>query len=330
MRTVGKHDHLWAIVLAAGDGTRLSALTKDAHGNSVPKQFCSLNGDASLIEQTLVRAKSVVADERITAVVSPTHARHWKTALKSLPSENIVVQPINRGTAIGILLPALRILARDPNARVLILPSDHHVADEAILANAMRSALHSIAEHPLGVALLGIEAHESDPELGYIVPNGGDRSGLRSVRCFVEKPAVDEAHRLRTAGALWNSFIIAARAQHLVDLCLRRCAEVVTALRAIDLRDYAQLVQLYCELPEIDFSRHIATGQEARLAVMTVPPCGWNDLGTPHRLAQTLAQTPRLLPQNGDAGRGAWEGKINLAERLMGASSMSLSGGGMT
>jgi len=94
-------------------------------------------------------------------------------------------------------------------------------------------------------------------------------------------------------GALWNSFILAGRAQSLIELCLRRCPEVVQLLQAIELRDYAKLLQVYRELPEIDFSGHIAIGQEPRLAVVAVHPCGRNDLGTLHRLAQTLARSPR-------------------------------------
>lgn len=315
MATAATSGHTWAIVLAAGSGTRLSSLTRDTAGAAVPKQFCSLDGESTLMEQTLVRAADVVGTQRVTAVVAPAHRRYWQPVLKDLPPGNIVVQPHNRGTAIGILLPALRIAARDPHARILILPSDHHVGDEGVLAQAMRTALEDIRQHPIGVALLGIEADEPDPELGYIVPHIVGHPRLRRVHRFAEKPPAHEAGRLIREGALWNSFILACRVTSLIDLLLQRCPDVVQTLQAVGSHDESVLEQLYRGFPNVDFSRHIAAGQEHRLAVVPVPRCGWNDLGTPHRLAQTLARWPgpgrRKAPAPSE--RDGW---INLANRL--------------
>lgn len=308
--------HSWAIVLAAGNGTRLSSLTRNPTGSAVPKQFCSLDGERSLIEQALDRAARVIDPRRVTAIVAHSHRRYWEPALQDLPPANVVVQPQDRGTAIGILLPALRIAARDPLARILILPSDHYVAEEAVLEKAMRCALEDIGEHPVGVALLGIEADEPDPELGYIVPCAGNHPRLRQVHRFIEKPFVDEARRLVSEGALWNSFILVCRVQSLIELLLHACPDVVQALQAVESNDEASLLQCYRNLPVIDFSRHVATGQEHRLAVVAVPGCGWNDLGTPHRLAQTLTRQPRRHAGNSPTARGTPDRCIDLADRL--------------
>jgi mannose-1-phosphate guanylyltransferase len=311
--TPSRPGEAWALVLAGGDGSRLSSLTTDGTGNVVPKQFCSLAGDDSLVAQTLRRAGVLVPRERITAIVSSRHERHWRSSLRDLPSRNVVVQPGNRGTAIGILLPLLRILARDPEARILLLPSDHYVHDELKLARTLRSVLGGIAAHPRGVVMLGIEAEHADPELGYIVAGSADRAGFRDVRRFVEKPPPEDARRLCEAGALWNSFIIACRASSLLHLFRSRCPDVLAMLQGCDIHDQAALESVYARLPTIDFSRDIAAGQEAHLAVAAVPRCGWSDLGTPQRLAETLGRF-----------RGRWAGGpsrrpgtyVNLAERL--------------
>jgi mannose-1-phosphate guanylyltransferase len=79
-----------------------------------------------------------------------------------------VVQPANRGSAIGILLPVPEILDRHPEARVLIPPSDHDFADEAALETAARMALDEIRHHGRGVALPRVAADEPDPVLGRI------------------------------------------------------------------------------------------------------------------------------------------------------------------
>ena len=250
-------------------------------------------------------------------IVSAAHAQYWRSSVQELPPGNIIVQPADRGTAIGILLPVLAILERDPHARLLILPSDHYVADEGVLASAIGTALDAIRHHRRGVALLGMEADEPDPELGYIVAEAAEHAAFHDVRRFVEKPTVEEASRLCEDGALWNSFIVACRAESLIELYRSRCPDAVEILQGIELRNCPQLADAYRMLPRLDFSRQIATGQEDRLAVMPVPHCGWNDLGTPKRLAQTLVRHPKLLTNTFKPSPEIAAGHVNLAERLM-------------
>src|SRR5437762_5691423 len=130
----------WAVVLAAGEGSRLRALTTTSSGIAVPKQFCSLRGGASLLEEALQRAAAVARIERISTVVAEQHADWWCRSLAGLPPANVFVQPQNRGTALGILLALLHIFERDPHARVVILPADHHVGVEPVLARALGQA----------------------------------------------------------------------------------------------------------------------------------------------------------------------------------------------
>src|SRR5271170_1902386 len=118
-----------------------------------------------------------------------------------MPIANIVVQPGNCGTANGILLPLLYILARDPEARVVLLPSDHHVRDEQTLAVALQKAVLELRTRGNQIVLIGIPPEEADPELGYIVP-GRSEGAVSTVDRFVEKPNAPQARRLVQAGAL--------------------------------------------------------------------------------------------------------------------------------
>ena len=110
-----------------------------------------------------------------------------------------------------------------------------------------------------------------------------------------------QACALLERGALWNVFIIAATARALLALYKKRLADTVTAMRAAvegngDTRpDPAAMAALYQRLPSIDFSRDIIEGQEAALRVVPVPHCGWTDLGTPQRVAETLRRLPQEL-----------------------------------
>jgi mannose-1-phosphate guanylyltransferase len=283
----------WALVLAAGEGSRLRALTT-TNGVAVPKQFCSLQGGPSLLQEALHRAEAVAPRSRICTIVAEQHRRWWEGPLWSLPSQNIIVQPENRGTAVGLLLPLLHIEARDPQARVVVLPSDHYVRDEAALARSLRHAATKIVSGRDEIYLLGIGPDEADPELGYILPSTGDGANGFRVAQFVEKPPMTLARSIIERGGLWNAFILAAPAHAFIRLFELRYADIVAEMRNVVQQDRVDpqvplvTADLYGRLPELDFSRHVLEGAEQSLRVLPVPACGWSDLGTPKRVAEAL------------------------------------------
>lgn len=290
----------WAVILAAGEGSRLQALTTLPSGVAIPKQFCSLYEGPSLLEEALRRGRSVADSSRICAVVAEQHRCWWEGALGALPDRNVIVQPQNRGTANGILLPLMRILRRDPSARIVLLPSDHHVLHEAVLAASLREALEQLDSRSEETLLLGIQpGGEVDPDLGYILPGETDERGALRVTRFIEKPSRAVAGELIRAGGLWNAFIVVTTGGALLELFRQRIPEVVEAMRAAVPDDpeqgsgIAAVAELYRRLPAIDFSRDIVAGQERKLRVLPVPPCGWSDLGTPKRVAEVLRRARR-------------------------------------
>jgi mannose-1-phosphate guanylyltransferase len=299
---LNRNQTIWSMVLAAGDGTRLAALTTDAAGNAVPKQFCSLAGEGSLLQGALGRGAQVAAHERVCTIVAEKHRHHWRPMLGGLSPDNIVVQPRNCGTATGILLALLRILNRDPLAHIVFLPADHYVQDEAALALGLTQLVDHLQAQPGKLLLLGITPEEADPELGYIVPGQRVGSAMHAVTRFVEKPQPERAQALLREGALWNSFIFAARGASLLGLMRERLPETVDAMETALARDAmhsggSALRTLYERLPEVDFSRAIVEGAEAQLRVVKSAPCGWTDLGTPKRVVETLRrQRPAVAP----------------------------------
>ena len=119
--------HTWAVVLAAGEGSRLRKLTTTASGTAVPKQFCSFLGGCSLLSDTIQRAQAVTGLRRICAIVAKQHEQWWKQPLQALQRSNVIVQPANRGTGTGILLSLLHVMKRDPQA-ALVFPQQHSTA----------------------------------------------------------------------------------------------------------------------------------------------------------------------------------------------------------
>jgi mannose-1-phosphate guanylyltransferase len=287
----------WAIVLAAGQGTRLSVLT--THGGvATPKQFCSLRGGRSLLGDALARAAQVVAWDRIVVTVAAEHRAFWKDELAGLPAENVVVQPRNQGTAPGILYPLLTILERDPEARVVVLPSDHFVEKEYVLAVSLRLALEAIEREEKPVVLLGITPDAPESSYGWITA-GKARGALDKVSSFVEKPPVERARELLEQGGVWNSFLFAARGRALTELfeaeLPRLYGRLKDALRAPWTKRQLLIEAVYASLESADFSRTILERSVERLWLFRVPSCGWTDLGTPERVATCVAQLEQRL-----------------------------------
>jgi mannose-1-phosphate guanylyltransferase len=284
----------WAIVLAAGDGTRLQSLTRLGEAN-IPKQFCSLGNEPSMLAHALARASRVVGRERVVPVVAAGHRRWWEAEVAGLPRRNSIVQPMNRGTAAGILLPLLRVLERDPEATVAVFPSDHWIDRDDVFEDAVAEALVHVALHPQRLVLLGIAPDAADPGLGWIVPAAG-AGHVRQVACFREKPARDEAAQLFACGALVNSFVFAAHADELLRLFAARLPALTERFVAHDLERERSLAGLYAQIEPSDFSRDVLEPRTEDLHVLPVPPCGWSDLGTPERLAECLARRRAEVP----------------------------------
>lgn len=300
----------WAIVLAAGDGTRLRALTRDRCGAAVPKQFCSLSGGRTLLGDALVRARRVVPAEHVVVVVAAQHRQWWERELDDLPRENVLVQPENRGTACGILLPLLSIQEREPGARVALLPSDHFVRGERVLASALRRALDETVDDE--VALLGITPDRAETEYGWIVP--ATRDPVARVATFVEKPGRADAESCQRRGGVWNSFLFAADGAFLLELFARRVPELLAAFAEAfrsEPRGRA-LAELYAKLRPVDFSRAVLQGSEPSLRLRIVAPCGWTDLGTPERVAKCIEG----LRSRRRSSRGRWSPNAPLDLRL--------------
>jgi len=290
---------VWAILLAGGDGTRFRPLAERAGHPEIPKQFWSLDGKTSLLRLALRRAARLAPYGQTLAVLAAQHARWWQRDLADLPAGNLIVQPGNRGTAAGILLPLLVVLDRDPEAVVVLLPSDHFVEGEEALGRALRSATAAVQRGLGRIVLLGVRQEEADSGYGWILSARGAQPPLAEVERFVEKPDAETARGLHRQGNLVNTFIVVGAAQeflalfrtHLPALLDSFCGVPLAAAQAPTL---ASLTALYASTSPIDFSRQVLEPGAARCSVLRVPDCGWTDLGTPERFAQCLARRTRV------------------------------------
>jgi len=303
---VKKQRNLWSIVLAGGDGSRLSRIAIGPEGLPIPKQYCSVNGGPSLIRQALRRARTVAGPDRTMVVVAADHRRWWSLELADLPLVKVVVQPCNRGTACGVLLPLMQVMARDPDATVVVLPSDHVVADEPTLFASIIAAVDHIDREPDRLVLLGFEPEGPDTGLGWIAPRFRSEDRVLAVERFVEKPDRERAEELVREGALWNSFIFAMRAEELFAL-FQWALPWLTRMFDYAMVDSgagpqaARVAQLYERLPDVDFSRAVLQEAGADMRVVAVPPCGWTDVGTPDGIARCAKGCSRHFESRSEA-----------------------------
>lgn len=296
--------HSWAIVLAGGEGTRLASLTEALYGRPLPKQFAAIAGERSMLEATLARVEGVVDRERIVVVVGPTHAGLARAHLRRFEGVTLLVQPASVGTAVAILYGLAWIRAHEPMANVVMFPSDHHVVDDQGFIEAARRAM--FAADRLGrLVLIGTQPDRADPDYGWVVPGEPLELGTSRVDRFVEKPDPEAAERLLRSGALWNTFLFAARAATLERLARTHLPEQAARIDAWAFGD-GSIAEAFGGLTPADFSRDVLQ-RASDLAVLAMPDVGWNDWGTPTRVLASLGGKPIELELRAKLARASSE-----------------------
>jgi mannose-1-phosphate guanylyltransferase len=293
-----ERDHLWGLVLAGGDGTRLQSLTRLLTGAPIPKQYCRILGDRSLLEATLDRLAPLVSPERTLAIVNRGHLALAGPQLAALPATNVLVQPANRDTGPGILVSLLELERRDPKALVAMFPSDHDIRDERAFRRYVAEMAEVVARHPERIALLGARPDHVDTGYGYIAPGprlAGVSGAVFGVRAFHEKPDHETATGIIRRGGLWNSFVMVGRVARLIEL-LREIVPTDVARFAGMPATADALEPVYASLPAWNFSRDFLQRIPQHLLVTRGDRLGWSDWGTPEAIARTFEALGLRLP----------------------------------
>jgi mannose-1-phosphate guanylyltransferase len=276
----------------------MAPLTRLLYGKALPKQYAAFDGERTMLQQTLDRIAPLAPRERTVVVVAAGHEDLARRQLAEFTGVDIAVQPGNAGTGPGVMFPLARLLARDPEARVVFFPADHHFARPTALVEAARRVLGAAASAPAGVALVGVPADGPDTALGWLIPGrriGEDAPGAREIARFVEKPRESFALHLLKMGAVWNTFVIGGAAAALWRLAARQLPAQAALFARYSARvdgseDGAVLAALYQEMGAADFSRDVLESSGG-VGLVTMVDAGWSDWGTPERVIQTLEGT---------------------------------------
>lgn len=286
-------------------------LVRRIHPDGRPKQFAVLVGSRSLLRRTLDRVALEIPPERTVVVATRAHERFFANALSGLDVAKILVQPLDRGTAAGILLPIHWISWRDPKATVAVFPSDHFVAQDAVFMSHIHEVAGFTEHHPGRIFLVG--ARPESPETGYGWIEPGTELGdpdVHLVNQFWEKPPPEAARACMERGCLWNTFVVVAKVSALVDAGRRALPSLHDALTRIgpswDSASEARAIErAYSSVPAASFSDSVLAVLPSLLAVSTLPPLTWSDWGTPERVMESLRHeglVPNWLEQLAPTG----------------------------
>lgn len=297
--------HCWAVILAGGEGMRLRPLVRRMLGADRPKQYVRLLGQQTLLRQTLDRVSLAIPEERTLVVTVRRHAGYISEEFSGGTHPRILAQPLDRGTAAGVLYPAHWIAWRNPEATVAIFPSDHFMLGETSFMAHVAEVVAWVEKHPERLVLLGAPPSSPEVEYGWIEPGEalGDVSTgpVRAVRQFWEKPSVARARACLESGHLWNTSVLVGKVATLVQTGWQALPALSDRLAHIEpfvgTPEEADAVrQAYELMPRANFSKDVLEATGDVLAVSRLPRIVWSDLGSPHRVMEALTRM-RIRPE---------------------------------
>jgi mannose-1-phosphate guanylyltransferase len=287
------NSHLWGVILAGGEGTRLKEYVRTVFGHERPKQYCTFIGTRSMLRHTLDRAQSVIPRENLLAVINRHHLPYASDQMQDLAPENIIVQPCCRETAAGILLPLLYVIRRDPEAIVALFPSDHFILQEVRFMGMVAGACEFASAHPRLLVVLGVDPQYPETEYGWLERERGALAGRDAafyrVKRFWEKPDEETASALQSRECLWNTFVSVGKAKTLLALIRGLLPELERPFRKLEgalgsTHERQTLEEVFASIPPLNFSRSVLERIPERLRVLGVTGVYWSDWGDPRRI----------------------------------------------
>ncbi len=291
------------IILAGGEGKRLQPFVYRLRGTNLPKQYVNFFDSRSLLERTFQRAEKWISPQHLFTVVNRHHFKfpEVRQQLSTFPSGRVIVQPANRETGPGLLLPLVHLYKRYPESTVVVLPSDHFILEEDLFMTYVDLAFRIVERNPLRIVLLGMEPSEEEPEYGYVLParRVANLCPLRlyEVSQFIEKPDPRLARQMILKGGLWNTMVMVSKAKTLLDLAERTTPALFQLFKKIwgaigTAREADVIEEAYRKMKPVNFSQGLLTAlprqRQSSLLVLPVNGVKWSDWGSERRIMSSL------------------------------------------
>lgn len=270
----------YCVIMSGGIGSRFWPFSREEN----PKQFLDFFGTGrSLLQMTFDRFSKIISRENIFVVTNEAYLELTKSQLPELPEKQILLEPSRRNTAPCIAYASYHIKACNPNANIVVAPSDHLILKEDVFLQDVQKGLAFVRENN---ALVTLGINPSRPETGYGYIQSGDTmiGEFTKVKTFTEKPNLELAKLFQSSGEFfWNSglflwnvdAILEAFAKLLPDISVR--FDLGKELFNTDKEyDFIKENFLYCPNISIDYG----IMEKADNVYMLCVDFGWADLGT--------------------------------------------------
>ncbi|MBR4967171.1 MAG: mannose-1-phosphate guanylyltransferase [Bacteroidaceae bacterium] len=272
----------YCVIMAGGVGSRLWPMSRKAF----PKQFQDpLGCGKTLLQQTYERYSHIVPPGNIIISTNVNYKAIVKEQLPQLPEQQVVCEPVFRGTAPSIANLACHIRQLNPKANIVVAQSDQLVLDEAKFASLISGALDFVAENNK-LVVIGIKPTCPETRYGYIQAEVTPTCGsICKVRTFTEKPALEFAKVFVESGEFyWNTGIYIWNVQTIIDTLTEHLPDMMQELETIyrEVPDRKQRrkrgYEIYTSFPtaSIDFN----VMEKADNVYVSVGDFGWADIGT--------------------------------------------------
>jgi mannose-1-phosphate guanylyltransferase len=305
------------VILAGGSGTRFWPRSRRARA----KQVLALDGERSMIQQTVERLKPLAALEKTWVVTNEFLAHEIADQLAGVPRHQIIEEPVARNTAPACGLAAFLIERENPEAVLGVFPSDHVIADEPRFLKALQKGI-AMAAAGDNIIVLGIEPTRPETGYGYIETgeDDGAQAALR-VRRFTEKPNLNRAQEFVASGNYyWNSGMFLWSAKTLANAVREHLPETAPLLEKIascfGKPEFEQVFrELYpkCENISVDYAvlePRSAKGEHASHLYCVPAEFAWNDLGSWASLYEYQMET--RLRGDGDGNVAESDGHLTI------------------
>lgn len=281
----------FCVILAGGRGKRLWPCSREA----MPKQFIDFFGTGrTQLQATYDRIVKMLPTDHIYVCTCREYLEMSREQLPDVPERNFIVEPINRNTAPSVAWAAMRILKREPESNVIVLPSDQMVLNEVSFTHSVELGFSYVAENDV-LMVMGVKPTRPEPGYGYI--QMGDLSckpEVYAVKSFTEKPEREFATMFMNSGEFyWNTGIFLSKVSHLLKSFEQIFPDVLRKLR------YERIEYTYGEEMEFvaknyprypNLSIDYAILEQCRNVFVMQCDFGWADLGTWHAIYESMSK----------------------------------------
>jgi len=264
------NNDVYILIMAGGEGTRFYPVSTPEK----PKQFLSFWGERTFIQQTYNRVVGFIDPDRIYVATNSKYVSIVQEQLPLIPDSNIIGETEKKNTAPCIVYTTKLIYERDPNAVIVVLPSDHVINKDQKFQETLSAAIN-IAKNKDVLVTLGIEPAWAADCYGYIkLINSSVKRAYYEVDRFVEKPSVHIARDYLDAGDyVWNSGMFIWRASVIFKEAEVLMPELIRALN-----ETSSVASFFNRAESISIDYGI---MEKSNKVVTIPcNIGWSDVGT--------------------------------------------------